>query len=210
MKAWLQISSGRGPVECCWAVARTLAEIQREAKDAGLNVTVLEATAGPATGTLMSALVAIEGADAGVQQFAQAWEGSILWTGQSRFRPHCRRRNFFIGVRRLAEPENLAWRQDELRFETMLATGPGGQHVNKTETAVRVVHLPTGISAFASEERSQYQNKRLALARLATHFNRLNRAGKAAAREVQWLQHWQVESGNPVRIYTGDDFRRDK
>lgn len=210
MRAWLQISSGRGPVECCWAVARALAEIQREAKACGLAPSVLEASAGPQPGTLLSALVAVEGTDADVYRLVVTWEGSIQWSGQSRFRPHCRRRNFFIGVRRLVEAETLVWRPDELRIETMRASGPGGQHVNKTESAVRITHQPTGISAMASEERSQHQNRRLALARLSIQMEQRNQAGQAAARRSQWQQHWQVERGNPVRIYMGNDFHREK
>ena len=55
---------------------------------------------------------------------------------------------------------------DEIRVETFKASGPGGQHRNKRETAVRVRHLPSGISALAAEHRSQARNKALALRRL--------------------------------------------
>ena len=62
--------------------------------------------------------------------------------------------------------ESAALFENEMKFQTMRSTGPGGQNVNKTETAVRVTHLPTGISVVAQEERSQYLNKKLAIAKL--------------------------------------------
>jgi protein subunit release factor B len=54
----------------------------------------------------------------------------------------------------------------ECRVETFRAGGPGGQHQNKTETGIRLTHLPTGISATARESRSQHRNRKTALARL--------------------------------------------
>jgi ribosome-associated protein len=55
---------------------------------------------------------------------------------------------------------------EEIRVETFKASGPGGQHRNKRETAVRIRHLPSGITALATEHRSQARNKALALRRL--------------------------------------------
>ncbi|MDD4910093.1 MAG: peptide chain release factor-like protein [Candidatus Omnitrophica bacterium] len=54
----------------------------------------------------------------------------------------------------------------DLRVEFYKSGGPGGQHKNKRQTAVRITHLPTGISAVAAEERSQAQNRNMAIARL--------------------------------------------
>ncbi len=54
----------------------------------------------------------------------------------------------------------------ECRVETFRAGGPGGQHQNKTESGVRLTHLPTGISVTARESRSQHRNRKIALARL--------------------------------------------
>jgi protein subunit release factor B len=55
---------------------------------------------------------------------------------------------------------------EEIRVETFKASGPGGQHRNKRETAVRIRHLPSGITALGTEHRSQARNKALALRRL--------------------------------------------
>lgn len=62
----------------------------------------------------------------------------------------------------------------QCRVETFRAGGPGGQHQNVTESAVRLVHLPTGVRATAREERSQHRNRTRALARLRARLEALN------------------------------------
>jgi protein subunit release factor A len=63
----------------------------------------------------------------------------------------------------------------QCRVETFRAGGPGGQHQNVTESAVRLVHLPTGVRVVAREERSQHRNRALALARLREKLEELAR-----------------------------------
>jgi protein subunit release factor A len=67
---------------------------------------------------------------------------------------------------------------DEVRVDTFKASGPGGQHRNKRETAVRVRHLPSGITALATEHRSQARNKALALRRLELKLRALQKTTK--------------------------------
>ena len=62
----------------------------------------------------------------------------------------------------------------ECEVDTFRSSGPGGQHVNKTETAVRLRHLPSGVVVTAREERSQYRNKALCLQKLRERVKRLN------------------------------------
>jgi ribosome-associated protein len=66
----------------------------------------------------------------------------------------------------------------QCRVETFTAGGPGGQHQNRTESGVRLVHLPTGVRAIAREERSQHRNRAIALTRLREKLAALNEVVK--------------------------------
>ena len=89
----------------------------------------------------------------------------------------------------------------------MRSSGPGGQHVNKTSSAVRVTHVPTGLTAIAQEERSQHQNRRLALARLAQVFENCKTNAVDTAKHGRWQQHASLQRGNPIRTYRETTFR---
>ncbi|AZU59570.1 peptide chain release factor H [Ralstonia pseudosolanacearum] len=198
----LQFSSAQGPAECELAVLKGLACLQRESALAGMRVEVLEQEDGEHPGTLRSALVSLEGdAEAAV---AQRWEGTIQWTCPSPYRPRYARKNWFFGVARCAAP--AATLPSEIRFETARASGPGGQHVNKTESAVRAIHVATGISVKVQTERSQHANKRLAVLLLAHKLASHDAAASAAQRAHRRTLHHQVARGNPRRVFKGERF----
>jgi len=67
----------------------------------------------------------------------------------------------------------------EIEVDTFRARGPGGQHVNRTESAVRLTHLPSGVVVTASDTRSQIRNREIALERLVVRLSHLNRRPKA-------------------------------
>jgi protein subunit release factor B len=75
-------------------------------------------------------------------------------------------------------PKNNTELLKECRVDTFRASGKGGQHVNKTESAVRLTHIPTGIVVTCQDERSQHRNKDIALNRLREKIETLNKKSK--------------------------------
>ncbi len=148
-------------------------------------------------------LFSLTGAE-GVERFVAAWRGTVQWIAQSPFRPEHKRKNWFVGVEVLAPPSAAEFDPQDVRFETMRASGPGGQHVNRTESAVRVTHVSTGLQASASEERSQHRNKALAVARLARKLETLKDQQRGEAERGRWRAHQALERGNPVRVFRED------
>lgn len=103
-------------------------------------------------------------------------------------------------------PKENKWSFDQLKIEKMRASGPGGQNVNKRETAVRITHKRTGLSVTAQEERSQYLNKKLALSRLNELLEQKESETEMKSQSRRWNKHNRLERGNPVRVYRNEKF----
>ena len=194
----VQISSGQGPAECGLAVGLFYRQLQKEGRDIRLIQSV-RAKGGKGYSSILFE----------TEEDMRELEGSVLWICRSPFRPKHIRKNWFIDVSVL---EQLPDTQGDmkLRFETFRSKGKGGQHVNKVETGVRVIHVPTGISVVSTEARSQHMNKKLAMNRLCDILADMELDNRRREKELAWMEHTRLERGNPVRVYEGMDFIRKK
>lgn len=192
----IQLSSGNGPAECELAVGLLYEELKKEAED----IRLLSSVSGKKRGCCSSI------------QFETSYdftnlEGSILWICKSPFRPNHKRKNWYVDVSILEEIPRIT-EEKLVRFETFRSGGKGGQNVNKVETGVRIIHLPTGISVVSTEARTQHQNKQIAMNRLCDILAEMNHVHQTQEKNLAWLEHTRLERGNPVRIYEGINFKR--
>ena len=202
-KYYIQITSGRGPVECCRVVVLVMQKIIEQAKSLGFNTEIIEHEDGPQDGCMFSATLSVASED--IAPFIKEWEGSVLWVAQKNpFRPWHRRKNWFVGVHFFKPMESNKTNGRDIVYETLRSSGPGGQNVNKVETAVRATHLPSGLSVLASDMRTQVQNKKLARERLVMKLSVMEEEKQMRQTHDVWMNHNTLERGNPVKRFKGD------
>lgn len=189
-----QISSGQGPAECELGVAKMLAYLENE-----YEITVLDASPGRKTGTLRS--VRFE-----TDKDLTSYAGSVQWICRSPYRPHHGRKNWFLDFAVCTCPDTEDFQPEKVSYRTMHSGGKGGQNVNKVETGVQATYLPTNDTVECTDERSQHQNRRIALERLRRIVEGRNAKEQASAKNTDWQRHTGIERGNARSVFTGPEF----
>lgn len=206
----IQLSSGQGPSECELAVKKLFDSLKKEFQDIEMISSHEAKRAEGCTSILFQ-----------TEQDLSGLEGSIQWICRSPYRSNHKRKNWFVDVSVIPEVETVrkdesmpdggekeVYQENEIRFERFHCGGKGGQNVNKVETGVRLIHIPTGITVTSTSERSQYANKKDALNKLNVILRQMELEGKKKQTNSAWQEHTKIVRGNPVRVYVGMDFKR--
>jgi peptide chain release factor 2 len=200
--AIVSINSGAGGTDACDWAEMLMRMYLRWAERRGYETEVLDVQAGDEAG-LRSATFTVSGEYA--YGYLNAEQGVHRLVRISPFDSQARRHTAFASVAVFPEIDDsieVDIDEKDLRIDTYRASGAGGQHVNKTDSAVRITHFPTRIVVQCQNERSQHKNRAAAMkilrARLFEHARREREAALAAARGEQR----QIDFGSQIRSYT--------
>lgn len=199
--AIVEINAGAGGTESCDWAQMLLRMYLRWAQEHGYQAEVLDENPGEVTG-FKSVTFQVSGPNA--YGYLQAERGVHRLVRISPFDANKRRHTSFASVDVLPEVEEadeIAINPDDLRIDTYRSSGAGGQHVNKTDSAVRITHIPTGIVVSCQNERSQHKNRASAMKVLqARLLERERREAEAKMAELRGEQQ-AIEWGSQIRSY---------
>jgi peptide chain release factor 2 len=205
--AYLDVQAGSGGTEAQDWAEMLLRMYLRWGEDKGFKATILEASAGEVAG-LKSATVQFEG------EYAFGWlrteTGVHRLVRKSPFDSGGRRHTSFASI--FVSPEiddniDIEINPADLRVDTYRSSGAGGQHVNTTDSAVRITHEPSGVVVSCQTERSQHQNKDNAMKQLRAKLYEIEILKRSAEKQAMEDSKADIGWGSQIRSYVLDDAR---
>ncbi|MDR1092864.1 MAG: peptide chain release factor 2 [Clostridiales bacterium] len=199
--AIVTVHSGAGGTESCDWADMLYRMYGRWCERAGYKTKLLDFQDGDGAG-LKSATFAVTGVNA--YGYLKAEKGVHRLVRISPFDANKRRHTSFASVEVMPEIENdteIEIRGEDLKIDTYRSSGAGGQHVNKTESAIRITHLPTGLVAACQNERSQIQNRETAMKMLRSRLIELKERENTERAAGIKGEIKRIEWGSQIRSY---------
>ncbi|MBE2190560.1 MAG: peptide chain release factor 2 [Alphaproteobacteria bacterium] len=199
--AYLEVNAGAGGTEACDWAGMLLRMYVRWAESHGYKVSYLDETEGDGAG-IKSTMIKIEGARA--YGWLKHESGVHRLVRISPFDSNARRHTSFASV--AVSPvvdDNIEIEilEKDLRVDTFRASGAGGQHVNRTDSAVRITHNPTGVVVSCQAQRSQHQNRAAAMEVLKARLYDLELKKREAVSDSQYDSKSDIGWGHQIRSY---------
>ena len=205
--AYVEVHAGAGGTESQDWAEMLMRMYVRWAEQHGYKVEWLEETAGEGAG-LKSATIRVKGHNA--YGWLKTEHGVHRLVRISPFDSNARRHTSFTSVEVypvIDDRIKIDINESDVRTDTMRASGAGGQHVNKTESAVRLTHGPSGIVVACQNERSQHKNRATAMKMMKAKLYELEVNKRNAAAKVLEDSKSDVSWGNQIRSYVLDQSR---
>jgi len=214
---YIQITAGRGPIECAavvgkvyWKLRDTLDKIYDSNPNVKYNVIDFnehdDSDRYGVYDCYMSITMEISyDKDEVFESLRKEWEGTIKWVAtKNSFRPNHKRKNWYVGISFYEIPEPIKINESDIRYETMRSSGAGGQNVNKVESAVRAIYIPTGDYVVAQDSRDQPMNKKLARQRLIDKLSLIDKYKMDVLKADNWTEHTSLTRGGEIKTFKGE------
>ncbi|KOM39273.1 hypothetical protein LR48_Vigan03g265500 [Vigna angularis] len=205
---YIEVQAGAGGTESMDWASMVMQMYKSWAQRRGYKVTLMDEMPGEIAG-IKRATIKVDGEFA--FGYAKAEIGVHRLVRISPFDSNKRRHTSFAAVAVIPilgdGSTHVQINESDLRIERFRAGGPGGQHANTTESAVRIVHIPTGVTATCQNERSQHQNKASAMAVLQSRLDQLEMARQAQLNAQHTQSLTDITWGSQIRSYVLHPYR---
>lgn len=160
---YLLFTAGRGPIECSLVVQGVQQQFKKYLILNNVEYDIVKQKNGPIKKSIETIVFKVFTNDVLI---IKPWIGTIQWVCKSPLRKYNKRKNWFIKCEEVVFANQFEVETKDVLVQTFRASGPGGQHRNKVETAVRLIHNASGIIVTATDSKSQMQNRKKAWQKL--------------------------------------------